>query len=76
MQGVAGAASRHGEDMFNPTLSTCAPYRFLAITPVPSTVSTTGPLGAVPLNALPTITKYSPGGRTVLGEMVARIRTP
>ncbi|PWK87894.1 hypothetical protein C8D88_10390 [Lentzea atacamensis] len=55
-------------------LSACAPYRFRAITPVPSTVSTTRPFGIVPLNALPTITKYSPGGRTLLGGMVARIR--
>jgi len=55
-------------------LSACAPCWFRAITPVPSTVATTIPFGTVPLNALPTITKYSPAGRTVLGEMVARIR--
>lgn len=74
VQGVAGPSSRHGDEELSPTLSVCAPCRFLAITPFPSTVSTTSPPGTVPLNALPTITKYSPGGRTVLGEMVARIR--
>ena len=73
-QGVAGPSSRHGEDEVRPTLSVCAPCRFRAITPEPSTVCTTIPLGAVPLNALPTIRKYSPGGSTVLGGMVARIR--
>ncbi|SFR28354.1 hypothetical protein SAMN04488564_113202 [Lentzea waywayandensis] len=73
-QGVAGPSSRQGEDEVRPTLSVCAPCRFRAITPEPSTVCTTIPLGTVPLNALPTIRKYSPGGSTVLGGMVARIR--
>ncbi|MCR3754084.1 hypothetical protein LX88_008094 [Lentzea californiensis] len=72
--GVADPASRHGEEELRPTLSVCAPCRFRAITPLPSTVSTTIPPGAVPLNALPTTRKYSPGGSTVPGGMVARIR--
>ncbi|RDI17895.1 hypothetical protein DFR72_120119 [Lentzea flaviverrucosa] len=72
--GVADPASRHGEEELRPTLSMCAPCRFRAITPEPSTVSTTIPPGAVPLNALPTIRKYSPGGSTVPAGMVARIR--
>lgn len=73
-QGAAGPSSRHGEDEVRPTLSVCAPCRFRAITPEPSTVLTTIPLGTVPLNALPTIRKYSPGSSTVAGGMVARIR--
>ncbi len=72
-QGLAGPSSLHGEEELSPTLSVCAPCRFLAITPFPATLSTTSPLGTVPLNAEPTITKYSAGGSTVLGEMVARI---